>query len=121
MRVLDARQAAKDAKSANPSRPATAVLLDSPDARLIVFRILPGQAVPPHHSPSSVLLTVLEGKGILIGPNGVHACTTGDMVAYEPNEIHGMRATDTEMHILAVITPRPGERAAAGPTPIGVR
>jgi quercetin dioxygenase-like cupin family protein len=115
MRMLDARQAVREAKSNNPSRPATAVLLDTPDARLIVFRILPGQAVPPHQSPSSVLLTVLEGKGMLIAPDGVHACVQGDMIAYEPNEIHGMRATDTEMHILAMITPRPGERVTVGP------
>jgi quercetin dioxygenase-like cupin family protein len=115
MRMLDARRGAREAKSNNPSRPATAILYDAPDARLIVFRILPGQAVPPHHSPSSVFLTVLEGKGIFIGPGGVHACAQGDMVAYAPNEIHGMRSTDTEMHILATITPRPGERVTVRP------
>jgi quercetin dioxygenase-like cupin family protein len=114
MRILDVRRAAREAKSANATRPATAVILDTPDARLVVFRILPGQAVPPHHSPSSVLLTVLEGTGAIIGPDGPHDCSTGDMIAFEPNEMHGMSAADVEMHILATITPRPGERAGGG-------
>jgi quercetin dioxygenase-like cupin family protein len=115
MRFVDARDAARGAKSANPSRPATAVILDTPDARLVVFRILPGQSVPPHQSPSSVLLTIIEGKGEIIGPDGPHDCSTGDLIAFGPDETHGMTAIDTEMHVLATITPRPGERPSAGP------
>lgn len=121
MQTLDPRQAAKGARSADPNRPATAILLDTADARVVVFRILPGQAVSPHHSPSSVLLTVLAGKGMFVAPDGVHACSEGDMVSFEPNEIHGMRSTDTEMHVLATITPRPGERAGAEPATPSVR
>jgi len=61
-----------------------------------------------------VLLTVLEGHGVLSGEeNGTtvdRSCAAGDLVAYAPNELHAMRATDVELLLLATITPRPGER-----------
>ena len=116
MIALDPRQAARDAVAASPSRPATAILIDSPDARLVVFRILPGQSVAPHHNPSTVMITVLQGEGLLSGKDGERRCTAGEMVTYEPGETHGMRATDVELHLLALITPRPGKRA---PSPGG--
>ena len=109
MIALDPRAAAHAAHAA-PGRPATAVLHDAPDARLVVFRLAPGQAVPPHRSASTVTLAVLEGAGVLSGGDGERACATGDVVVYAPDETHGMRATDRELLLLATITPRPGER-----------
>ena len=95
-------------------RPATAVVHDAPDVRLVVFRLAPGQAVPPHRNASSVLLTVLAGSGVLEGEaDGVGVprdCVAGDVVAYAPNELHAMRATSDELLLLAAITPRPGTR-----------
>ena len=41
MRLIDLHQVATGAVAANPTRPATAVVHDSPDARLIVFRLAP--------------------------------------------------------------------------------
>ncbi|HEU4629924.1 MAG TPA: cupin domain-containing protein [Gemmatimonadaceae bacterium] len=87
-----------------------AILHDAPDVRLVVFRLAPGQAVPPHRSTSSVLLTVLEGAGTLSGAGAERRCTAGDVVAYAPEELHGMRADDGELLLLATITPRPGSR-----------
>ena len=114
MKPLDALQAARGAVSADASRPATALLLDSPDARLVVFRLAAGQEVPPHRSSSTVLLSVLSGSGTLSGEaeSGPveRPCTQGDVVAYEPNELHGMRATGGELLLLATITPRPGQK-----------
>jgi quercetin dioxygenase-like cupin family protein len=114
MKSLDPRRAARDAVAANPSRPATAIIEDSPDARLVVFRLAPGQAVPPHRSPSTVQLAVLEGAGVLTGEDGgaptERACAAGDVVLYAPSELHGMRAVDAELLLLATITPRPGTR-----------
>lgn len=112
VRQLDPRRAARAATSPHPDRPATAILHDTPDARLLVFRLAPGQAVPPHRSTSAVLLTVLEGRGSLSGEAGgapcERACAAGDVVAYAPNELHGMRADGGELLLLATITPRPG-------------
>ena len=113
MQALDPRGAARAAVAPSPSRPATATIHDSADARLVVFRLAPGQAVPPHRNASTVMLTVLEGEGVLSGGDGERACRAGEVVLYEPNEQHGMRATGGgELLLLAVITPRPGERHA---------
>ena len=108
MIALDPRAAARGAVSANPARPATALLLDTADVRLVVFRLAPGQQVPPHTSSSTVMLTVLEGSGVLSGADSERECTAGDVVSYAPEELHAMRATTDELLLLAAITPRPG-------------
>jgi quercetin dioxygenase-like cupin family protein len=110
MIAVDTHLAARAAVAPHPDRPATAVLLDTPDVRLVVFRLRPGQAVPPHRSPSSVVVTVLSGFGILSGANGERLCGAGEIAAFEPQELHGMRATEGELLLLATITPRPGSR-----------
>ena len=112
MITLDPRQAALDAAAASATRPATAILFDSADIRLVVFRIAPGQCVAPHQNPSTVTLTVLSGQGLLSGRDGERLCKSGDVIAYDPGEAHGMRATDSELHLLAAITPRPGARTS---------
>ena len=110
MKLIQPRRAAADAVAADARRPATAVVHDTPDARLVVFRIAPGQSVPPHRSPSTVMLSVISGRGVISGGDQEQSVDEGDIVAYEPNELHGMRATDTTFMLLATITPRPGER-----------
>jgi quercetin dioxygenase-like cupin family protein len=112
MKVIHPRQAAADAVAPDARRPATAILHDSPDARAVVFRISPGQAVPPHRSTSTVMLTVMAGRGTVSGADGEREVDAGEVVVYEPNELHGMRASDETFVLLATITPRPGERAA---------
>ncbi|CAN5241738.1 hypothetical protein BH09GEM1_BH09GEM1_12500 [soil metagenome] len=114
MNQFQAVEAARNAVSFNPDKPASATLLDTPDVRLIVFRLAPGQVVPPHGNASTVLLTVLSGSGIVAGmDNGSpceRTCTVGDVIAYSPNETHSMRAAHNEFLLLATITPRPGTR-----------
>ncbi|MBI1808673.1 MAG: cupin domain-containing protein [Gemmatimonadetes bacterium] len=110
MKRIDALGAALAAVAARPERPATATLHDSPDARLIVFRLEPGQVVTPHTSTSSVLLVGLEGAGMVSGAAGEESIAAGEVVSYEPNELHGMRAGADRLVLLAVITPRPGTR-----------
>jgi quercetin dioxygenase-like cupin family protein len=112
--LLDPLRAAREAVAAHPSRPASAVLHDSPDARLLVFRIAPGQRVAPHRNASSVHLSVLAGRGVLSGEAGGTPvdipCVVGDVVLYAPNELHAMRAESEELVLLATITPSPGSR-----------
>lgn len=111
MQLHDPRDAAITALPANPARPATSLLLDTPDLRLVVFRLAPGQEVPAHTSTSSVTLQVIGGRGLLSGGDGeVRQCAAGQLVTYEPNEPHSMRAVDEELLLLATITPRPGGR-----------
>lgn len=100
---LDALAAAHGAVAANPARPATAVLLDRPGLRLVVFRLEPGQAVAPHVNDAQVVLTVLEGHGLLAGEDGEVAAGPGTVVAYAPRERHGMRAVAERCCLLAAI------------------
>lgn len=48
MKAYDLLAEAARAVSARADRPATAVVHDSPDARLVIFRIEPGQTGEPH-------------------------------------------------------------------------
>jgi quercetin dioxygenase-like cupin family protein len=110
MMALDPLAAARSAVAASASRPATAILFDEPDARLVVFRLGAGQSVAPHRNPSTVMLSVLHGEGFVSGADGERSCRAGDLFTFEPNETHGMRADGSELYLLATITPRPGER-----------
>jgi quercetin dioxygenase-like cupin family protein len=109
MHVHDAIALARLAP-ANGNRPATSVIHDSDDARLVLFRIAPSQSVAVHTSPSTVVLTVLAGSGLVTGGTKDEEITAGDVVTYGPTEPHGMRAVTEELVILATITPRPGTR-----------
>lgn len=113
MIVLDPKSAARAAIGVAASRPATALLFDSADMRLIVFRLKPGTSVPVHTSESSVMLTVLDGEGIIRSDIEERVCRAGDVVCFAPREPHGMAAMNEEFQLLATITPRPGERHAA--------
>lgn len=61
MKTPDVRQVAADAVSAKQDRPATAMVHDGADARLVAFRIEPGQSVAPHTSASTVVLSIVVG------------------------------------------------------------
>ena len=110
MTVHDPHAIAAGAVAVRPVRPATAIVHDSADARVVVFRLAPGEEVAPHTSPSTVMLLAIHGDGLLLGPDGERAVHTGTLVTFEPNELHGMRATDGLFTVLATITPRPGIR-----------
>ena len=110
MRVVSALSAARDAVSAQPSRPATALLHDAPDARVVVFRIEAGQEVAPHTSISTVLLFVESGSGTVSGAAGESSVAAGDVVAYDAGELHGMKAGSEQLVLVVVIAPRPGTR-----------
>ena len=111
MKPLDLRSLAAGAVAADPGRPAMAIVHDSPDLRLVTFRIGRGQQVAPHTSTSSVALIVVSGTGYVSGAQGETSVAPGDAVSYDPGERHGMRAGDDELVLLAVIAPRPGARA----------
>lgn len=110
MKITRLPAAASASAAPRADRPATAIIADSADARVVLFRIDAGQAVSPHTNASTVLMTVIDGRGVVSGPDGDHDVHAGDFAAYEPNELHGMRAIDERLVILATITPRPGTR-----------
>jgi quercetin dioxygenase-like cupin family protein len=110
MIVTDLEAAAHDAPHPNPTRPATALLHDADDLRLVLFHLAPGQAVPTHTSPSTVALQIVSGSGFVTGGTGEVAVEAGRLVTYAPHEPHGMRAAEAELVLLAAIAPRPGTR-----------
>ena len=98
-----------DGPAPRPDRPSTVLLHDEPDVRIVRVQLTPGHEVPPHTSPSSVVIQVLEGMGTFDGADGSVTLGPGDTVVYAPNELHSMRADREEpLRFLAVITPRPG-------------
>ena len=110
MNVYSVPALAAAAVAAHAARPATALIHDSADARVVVFRIEPGQQVPVHTSVSTVLLTVISGSGVVAGVTGDHDVSAGDIIAYDSGEPHGMRARAEPLVIAAVIAPRPSAR-----------
>jgi quercetin dioxygenase-like cupin family protein len=112
MRIVSPRTASGAAVAARPDRAATAVVYDAPAVRMVVFRLAPGQSVAPHRNPGTVVLMVVEGEGVLSGETEEQAVRTGDVAVYEPNELHGMRAGEAPLHLLATIIHR---QAAAAP------
>lgn len=110
MNVYHTPDLAAAAVTANATRPATALIHDSADARVVLFRIEPGQQVPVHTSASTVLLIVISGAGVVAGAAGDRDVRAGDIVAYDVEEPHGMRANEEPLVIAAVIAPRPAAR-----------
>ena len=111
MKVYDTVNIASTAVAAHPARPATSLVHDSADARVVLFRLDPGQEVAVHTSASTVMLTILAGKGSVSGADGERNVRPGDIVVYDAHEPHGMRAAgDDTLLLLATITPRPGAR-----------
>jgi quercetin dioxygenase-like cupin family protein len=110
MKIHEGPALAAAAVAAHRDRPATSLVHDSADARVVLFRLDPGQEVPVHTSGSTVLLVVLGGNGTVSGADGDHRVKPGDIVAYDEREPHGMRAETDQLVIAAVIAPRPGSR-----------
>lgn len=107
MKVIDLRGAAREAVAGRPDRPATAVVADVSELRLVVFRLEPGQEVAPHHSTSVVALTVIEGSGTFLGADGERELAVGQTALYAPRETHGIRAGAERLIFVAAIAPRP--------------
>lgn len=108
MKAYDLHAIAAAAGSTGHDRPAVAMVHDHADARLVIFRIAPGQQVAMHTSSSSVFMTVVSGRGLVSGGAGEHHVNAGDVLAIAPREPHGMRADGEELVIAALIAPRPG-------------
>lgn len=91
-----------------PDRPATQLLHDEPNARVVSFHVSPGQAVPPHTSDSTVVVQVLEGDGLFRGERGEARLGPGEAAVYAPGELHSMEPVGgAPLRFLAIITPRP--------------
>ena len=88
-------------------RYATHLLHDEPNVRVVGFHLLPGQSVPPHRSDSTVIVQVVEGRGVFRGEDGEAALEAGMAAVYLPGETHSMEAIDDPVRFQAIISPGP--------------
>jgi quercetin dioxygenase-like cupin family protein len=84
------------------------LLHDEANLRVVAFRLLPGQEIPPHRSPSTVAVQVAEGSGTFKGEDGEAVLRAGETAVYAPNELHAIIAGTEPLRFLAFIAPRPG-------------
>lgn len=102
MKILPTRAA-----PAREDRPATQLLYDAHDVRVVSFHLLPGQEVAPHRSTSTVVVHVTAGQGFFAGGEDGALLSAGDAAVFAPDEVHSIRATDAPLHFTATLTPRP--------------
>ena len=68
-----------DGPATRADRPASAVLYDSVDARVVGFHLLPGQRVAEHRSTSTVTIHVTEGSGVFRGAESASRLEAGQI------------------------------------------
>jgi quercetin dioxygenase-like cupin family protein len=90
----------------DPARPSSKVLLDSPQARLVLFCLEAGQEVPAHGSDSLVIFYTVQGAGIAMLGEEEAELRPGVVVQCPPKVQHGLKAKDS-LVVLATIAPRP--------------
>lgn len=88
--------------------PSRELVYEDRNAKVIRFYLKKGQEIKPHRSPSSVFISILEGKlSFFIGCEGKEeTLDAGSTVFYEPEELHGFKALEDSV-VEAVITPNP--------------
>lgn len=89
-------------------RPASAVLHDESNVRVVCFHLLEGQSVPPHHSDATVIVEVLSGTGVFRGEDSEATLPAGAAAVFAPGELHAIDARSGPLRFHAVIAPRPG-------------
>jgi quercetin dioxygenase-like cupin family protein len=94
--------------AARADRPASELLHDEANSRIVAFHLLPGQRVPPHQSESTVVALVLAGSGRFQGADSAAVLAVGQCAVFAPGEMHAIDAGDEALRFLAIIAPRPG-------------
>ncbi|MEX0906812.1 MAG: cupin domain-containing protein [Gemmatimonadota bacterium] len=89
-------------------RPASELVHDEANVRVVAFHLLPGQEIPPHRSDSTVLVQVVAGSGTFTGDGSELELSAGDSAVFAPGELHAIRAPAVPLRFVAIITPRPG-------------
>jgi len=75
---------------------------------VVLFYLKKNQKVPMHSSPSSVITTVLKGRGkfFIDTEDRFEELREGQSYIYKPKQPHGFEALD-DMVVQAVIAPNP--------------
>jgi quercetin dioxygenase-like cupin family protein len=96
METIDLKKVAKF----YPDRISREMLKDSPEMRIALMCLNPGQKLDPHKAPLRLLMYCVEGKGTF---------TVGDektCIPCDPNVPHGFAADQGEkLVVMAIVTP----------------
>ena len=94
--------------SSRADRPASELLHDEANVRIVCFHMLPGQSIAPHRSDSTVVVEVVSGGGIFHGADSEALLVAGQSAVFAPGELHAIDARSEPLRFLALIAPRPG-------------
>jgi quercetin dioxygenase-like cupin family protein len=92
--------------SFDPVRPTPKALIDTPQARVLLFCLETGQEVPAHGSDSEVLFYTVQGTGLATVGEEEIALRPGVMVRCPAKLPHGLKGHES-LVVLATIAPRP--------------
>ncbi len=83
----------------------------APNFAMRQFEVAPGGYTPKHHHPYEHEVYVLEGTGVVLEGEVVHAISPGDVIFVRPDEVHQFRNTGAvPMKFLCMVpnsAPRP--------------
>jgi quercetin dioxygenase-like cupin family protein len=89
-------------------KPTTKKFFSNDDMVVVHFNLKSGQKIPMHTSSSTVLVSVLTGKGkfFIDNEDNFEILGTGESFIYSPKQPHGFLALE-DMIVQAVISPNP--------------
>lgn len=98
-----------DFEQAAPDEPLRSVVMESADAVVVIWHVLPGQRIAPHvHPAGQDTWTVLSGSAdYVIGADGAtRPLTTGQIAVARAGEVHGAINRGTEaFRFVSVVAP----------------
>ncbi|GBE04835.1 MAG TPA: cupin domain-containing protein [Nitrospirae bacterium] len=102
MEILDLKKLIKF----KPDKISREMLADTPEMRVALMCLEPGQKLEPHKAPLRLLMYVVEGKGtITVGDEKTEADEKTGILC-DPMVPHGFEADKGEkMVVMAVVTP----------------
>jgi len=97
-----------DKSKFNEEKVITQKVFSNENCVVVLFYLKKGQKVSLHSSPSTVITTVLYGKGkfFVNDENTVEDLKQGESYIYKPKQPHGFLAEE-DMVVQAVISPNP--------------
>jgi quercetin dioxygenase-like cupin family protein len=90
-------------------------LFVSEETRVLRFALRPGQVVREHHAPHSpVIVSVLQGRGLFAGGDGVEQeYGPNDLLIFPAGENHSIRALNEDLIFAVVLREAPDAESTA--------
>lgn len=101
-KVLDLKELIKF----HPDKISREMLAETPEMRVALMCLEPGQELKPHKAPLRLLMYVVEGKGTVVVGEEEMTVDAKTGILCDPMVPHGFRADKGErMIVMAVVTP----------------